>query len=227
MKSRGENSFIWLPSLGAWLYDRMMSGPSTSAQYADISRDLVAFGLGRRLLDVGTGPGRLLAEIRKLDPNVELYGLDISHAMVKLATRNLNGQTVSLQIGSIRRTGFEASFFNVVTCSGSFYLWDEPVACIEEIHRILAPGGSAFLYESIRDYNQQAFRTALQNNLQREGLLRRLIAPHFLRKQLSMTYSTDEIQSIVAQTSFAAHASITPISLGGLPIWLKIVLQRA
>ena len=90
-----------------------------------------------------------------------------------------------------------------------------------------SPGGSAFLYESIRDYNQQAFRTALQNNLQREGLLRRLIAPHFLRKQLSMTYSTDEIQSIVAQTSFAAHASITPISLGGLPIWLKIVLQRA
>jgi ubiquinone/menaquinone biosynthesis C-methylase UbiE len=216
-----------MPAFAARLYDRMMSGPASSAHYADMARDLTAQGVGRRLLDVGTGPGRLLGEIRKLDDSVELHGLDLSSAMVDLATRKLDGQAVSLHAGSIRRTEFASDFFDVVTCAGSFYLWDEPAACLAEIHRILAPGGAAYLYETLRDCNRQAFEAALRDNLRREPLLRRLLAPRFLRKQLRMTYTAEEIRSIAAQTPFAGSATVTPISLGGLPVWARIELRRA
>ncbi len=57
---------------GQRAHTQVWSRPSASGQFADIARDLVERGVGERLLDVGTGPGRLLAELRKLDPEVEL-----------------------------------------------------------------------------------------------------------------------------------------------------------
>jgi len=226
MRSRGQASFVRIPKFGARLYDKMMTGHSAEAHFADIARDVVDRGVGRRLLDVGTGPGRLLAEVRKLNPEVELHGLDISAAMVELAERNLRGDKVQLSLGSIRSTSYETGFFDTVICSGSFYLWDEPIACLGEIHRILAVGGRACLYESTRDFDPEAFRKALQHNLREEPLLRKCLAPHFLRRQLAMTYSTDEIRSIVAQTQFSAHTEVAPVTLGGLPVWLRVALTK-
>ncbi len=90
-----------------------------------------------RLLDVGTGPARLLLEVHRLNPHIALFGLDISHAMVELATKNLSGMNAQIRLGNIRATHYDSDFFDFVTCSGSFYLWDNAVEGLEETYRIL------------------------------------------------------------------------------------------
>jgi len=225
MPSRGETDFVRLPPFAAGLYDRMLRGRGPDSHYADLAKDLLAQGARGRLLDVGTGPGRLLVELRAAAPSLELHGLDISPAMVALARRTL-GSGAELRVGSIAGTDYPAASFDVVTCSGSFYLWDEPQAGLAEVHRLLAPGGAAHLYESTRDYDRPALKAALARNLAGERLVRRLLAPRFLERQLAMTYTAEEVRGIVARTPFAGRCSITPLTLGGLPVWMRVTLRR-
>jgi ubiquinone/menaquinone biosynthesis C-methylase UbiE len=215
-----------MPGFGAWLYDHLMRGKALDDHYADIARDLLARGATGRLLDVGMGPGRVLAELHRLDASLSLHGLDISDAMIKLARRNLSPIQADLRSGSIAHTDYDADFFDVVTCAGSFYLWDHPEAGLNEAYRILRPGRMAHLYESVRDHDASGFQAALKRNQKDTSFLHRLVGPYFLRRQLRMTYSTAEIRQIVMRSHFGTRHSFEPITLGGLPIWLRISLTK-
>lgn len=182
MSSRGEGSFVNLPRFGARLYNSLTRTRPIEALFKEVGQYLASKIRHGRLLDVGTGPGWLLFEIYRLAPEIELFGLDISDSMVQLAKKNLSGIRVDLRQGNIRSTNYESNFFDVVTCTGSFYLWDHPEECLEEIYRILKENQSACLFETYRDFDNGEFRRTLKTNLQKENLLRRLITPFFLKK---------------------------------------------
>jgi ubiquinone/menaquinone biosynthesis C-methylase UbiE len=226
MSSRGESSFSRLPGFGARLYDSMSRAHAIKAQFKEIAQFLVSRVKGGRVLDVGMGPGRLLLEIHRLNPALELYGLDVSGSMVRLAGQNLAGIKTDLRQGSIEQTDFGGNFFDLVTCTGSFYLWERPEACLGEVFRILKGERSAYLFETYSDYNHDAFRDALRVNLRNETLLRKLLTPAFLKRQLRMTYRSDEVVAIIGRTAFADSYSIEKAVLAGLPIWLRIELAK-
>jgi hypothetical protein len=110
---------------------------------------------------------------------------------------------------------------------GSFYLWDEPVECVDEIFRLLRPGCSAYLYESYGDCNAEAFRQALTDNLGRVDPIRRLISGFALKKQLRMTYRTDDYARLFERSAFAGSYALERVTLAGMPIWLRIRLKKA
>lgn len=226
MKSRGEDSFVNLPTFAAKLYNNLTRAKAIDVQHQDIARELVFKIDCGRILDVGTGPGRLLLEIHRLNPKIELFGLDISDAMVQLAKRNLSGIDVNIRQGSIQNTKYENNFFDIVTCTGSFYVWDNPKECLKEIFRIMKAGCSACLFETYQDFNEREVRAALKANLKGESLIRRLITPVFLMKQLRMTYRIDEIIEIIKCTRFSENYMIDKVTLGMLPAWLRIELTK-
>ena len=169
MKSRGETQFIRFPRFAAGLYSRLTRTHSLQKQYQEIAACLTSQVQSGRLLDIGTGPGWLLIELHKLNPGLQLYGLDISRAMIELAQQNLVGVTADLKLANVCATGYEGDFFDAVVCTGSFYLWDRPEQGLAEIHRILKPGCSVRLFETNRDYDRNAYRAALKANLKQEG----------------------------------------------------------
>ena len=226
MTSRGEIQFLRFPRLAAGLYSRLTQTHSLQQQYKEIAACLMSQVHSGRLLDVGTGPGQLLLEVHKLNPGLQLYGLDISKAMIELAQQNLVGVTTDLKMANVCATGYEGDLFDAVVCTGSFYLWDRPEQGLEEIHRILKPDCSAHLFETNRDYDRNAYRAALKANLKREGLAMRLFGPLLLAKALPMAYRPDEVEAIVGRTSFAGGCRIDSVVLVGLPIWMHIQLTK-
>lgn len=226
MKNRGERTFIELPRFGARLYDLLTDARPNRMQMREIARDLTSRLKEGRLLDAGTGPGRQLREIHRLNPAIELYGLDISRAMIDRARQNLSDIPVNLRQGSIEETEYETGFFDMVTCTGTFYLWQHPETGLNEVHRILKPGGAAVLFESYRDYDRAGLDEGLNQNFADLGLLRRLLAPMFLRKQLRMTCAFDEFARIIDRTAFAGHYTVEKITLGRLPVWARLVLEK-
>jgi 2-polyprenyl-3-methyl-5-hydroxy-6-metoxy-1,4-benzoquinol methylase len=120
MKSRGETQFLNFPPFAAGLYSRLTRTRSLQQQYREIAANLTSQVRSGRLLDIGTGPGWLLLEVHKQNPGVQLYGLDISQAMVELARQNLAGVTTNLKLANVCATGHENNFFDTVVCSGSF-----------------------------------------------------------------------------------------------------------
>jgi ubiquinone/menaquinone biosynthesis C-methylase UbiE len=226
VKERGQESFVGLPRFAARLYNSLTYLKAIERRHREIAHDLVSRIERGRLLDVGTGPGKLLLEVHQLNPDIELFGLDISEAMVQLARKNLAGIDASVQRGDIQSTDFSDDFFEMVTCTGSFYLWDSPEQGLEELFRILKKSQSAYLFETYQDCNKSEVQEALKANLRGESLVRRLTTPVFLKKLLRMTYRINEIAEIIQRTRFAASHSLEKITLGGLPAWLRIRLTK-
>ena len=225
-KDRGEKSFIKLPKIGARMYDKMMRLSPMQLQRREIAEDLVKHIKSGRLLDVGTGHARLLREIFNCNPEISLYGLDISEKMIDLAGENLEGVPVTLKSGNIKNPPFEDNFFDIVTSTGSLYLWDFPVTSINEIHRILKIGGQALIYESHKEYDKKEIKKIVRSNLQDEGWFSRKIVPSFLNKQLKMTYDVQELRHIIESSLFQSNYLIEKITLANLPIWLRIILKK-
>ncbi len=226
MTSRGQRSFVSLPSFAARLYNSLTQTRAMQRQYREIALDLASRMERGRILDVGTGTGRLLFELRQLNPAFELFGLDISASMAALARRQLSGIGADIRLGDMQHTGYDDNFFDMVTCTGSFYLWDFPRECLDEVFRILKPGRSAYLFETYRECDRAEVRKAIKSNLQGESPLRRVIAPRLFSKQLRMTYNTAEVGAILRQTRFAPSNAIDRITLVGVPAWLRIRLTK-
>ena len=226
MKTRGESYFIGLPRFGARLYDRFLNVEPIQARIPEIAHDLVPRTEGGKLLDVGTGPGRLLVEINRLNPDLDLFGLDISASMIKVARNNLQNIPANLQVGSIQHTNYDSNFFSIVTCSGSFYLWDYPEESIEEIYRILKEGQSAYLFEVYKDINKEECQIALKNNLRQLNWIRRLFGPFAIRESIKKSYRIEDITKIIKKTSFASSFSLEKIKLSGIPMWVCITLKK-
>lgn len=226
MSNRGESSFVKLPKFAAKQYDKMMQLEPMREQRVQIAEILISQITEGTLLDIGTGHGRLLIEINKLNPKIELYGLDISEKMIDLAKANLKNINANLQTGNITSTNYGNDYFDLVTCTGSFYLWDAPVEGLNEIHRILKTKKTAILFESHKEYNESNLKEQIKRNLAREGFINRKLVPRFLKKQLKMTYDIKELEEIINSSLFKNHYSIQKITLVNLPIWLKIEIKK-
>ena len=95
---------------------------------------------GMRLLEVGCGLGHLVGQ---LSSDFVTLGLDINHwALVK--ARSVASST-NLQVGSAQELPFSNESFGAVIIKHVVEHLDKPERCIEELGRILAPGGVLIL----------------------------------------------------------------------------------
>jgi ubiquinone/menaquinone biosynthesis C-methylase UbiE len=223
---RGEQNFIKLPVFGAKIYNKMMNITPVQNQISQIAQDLLKVINKGRLLDIGTGHGNLLKEIHKFNPQIELYGLDISKAMIEVAKTNLTQIQVNLMQGNIISPIYEKDFFDLITCTGSFYLWNQPRESLNEIYRILKPNCKAVLFETYKNYDKEQFKRALKQNLKDESFLNKKLLPRFLRKQLRMTYSVEDVEEVIKSTEFANLYEILKVTIASLPIWMRIELRK-
>lgn len=96
-----------------------------------------ALGRAPRVLEVGCGTGKWLADLSPASPG--LFGLDLSMGMLRQARR----QQVSLSLsrGQAERLPFPARSFDLVYCVNAIHHFDRPAAFVSEACRLLRPGG--------------------------------------------------------------------------------------
>jgi ubiquinone/menaquinone biosynthesis C-methylase UbiE len=200
--------------------------------YREIAEQLSLPGQGR-LLDVGTGTGLQLMAVHAMVPDIELFGLDLSAAALDLARLHLRGLDVDLRQGSIARTSYDDDCFDIVTCNASMSYWDDPVACFDEIYRILAPGGRAVLFEPQKDVDIDEVSATIRANLADKSPLRRFMAVslnvfglrcgHVLGLKLR---SFQELEDLAFLSEFGSSHTIERTTLQNLPIFARITLMK-
>jgi ubiquinone/menaquinone biosynthesis C-methylase UbiE len=168
-----------------------------------------------------------------MKPQLELYGLDVSSWAIEIAKRYLDPVIFDLRVSSIERTPYPDAYFDIVTCASSMSYWENLVACFNEIHRILKPGGSAHLFEpqDLIDINE-VDRT-IRDNMQGKGWLRTNLAVAINRFALQRgsriglrLYSTSEIEGVVSQSMFNDHVTVERVTLQNLPIFMCVILRK-
>lgn len=86
-----------------------------------------------RILDVGCGLGFFLSAI---DEGWEKHGVEVSGFAAAHA-----GSWGRVFHGTLKEAGYEDSYFDIVVCHHVIEHVEDPVALVNEIHRILRPGG--------------------------------------------------------------------------------------
>jgi ubiquinone/menaquinone biosynthesis C-methylase UbiE len=130
-------------------YNRMANG-LWSGVYKRPAADIAAAAPpGAELLDVGTGPGRLLVELARLRADLKLTGLDVSKDMVAHAGHNLApfGDRAAALVGDVARLPFPDDSFDVIVSSLSVHHWPDVPAGAAELGRVLRPGGQLRIYD--------------------------------------------------------------------------------
>lgn len=101
-----------------------------------------------RIVDLGTGTGRMLTLLAPLAKEAE--GLDLSHHMLTVARANLNRADVRnarVRQGDVTDTPFESSSADLVIVHQVLHYLENPETVLAEAARILRPGGRLLLVD--------------------------------------------------------------------------------
>jgi ubiquinone/menaquinone biosynthesis C-methylase UbiE len=91
---------------------------------------------GKRVLDVGCGKGRFARVFHQQEPEAELWGLDISEAMLRFVPEGIHTRA-----GSMTELPFEDNFFDGAYATESLEHAVEIGKAASEICRVVKPGG--------------------------------------------------------------------------------------
>jgi ubiquinone/menaquinone biosynthesis C-methylase UbiE len=101
-----------------------------------------------RVLEIGFGNGKFFAELNARADNMQISGIDLSHEMVTEAVKNnidlFERGNLKLSVGDSNDLPFPDNSFNKVYCINVIYFWELPEIHLNEIHRVLMPGGQVY-----------------------------------------------------------------------------------
>ncbi len=97
-----------------------------------------------RILDVACGTGNFLAKLKKVNKNIDFFGIDESEAMIRIAQEK-NGD-VKFSVSKAEALSFPGNYFNLITTTDAFYYFKDKERAISEFHRVLKPGGYLFIF---------------------------------------------------------------------------------
>ena len=108
-----------------------------------------------RVLDLACGTGRTLRMIRGMLPKASLYGVDLSPAYLRKANELLSeipGELPQLMQSNAESLPYLDNYFHAVTCVFLFHELPAEArqAVIDQAFRVLQPGGSIVICDSIQ-----------------------------------------------------------------------------
>lgn len=182
-----------------------------------LAREIPASG---KILEVAPGPGYLAIELAKRG-QYRITGLDISRTCVKIARENAARESVPVdfQLGNASAMPFTDGSFDFIVCRAAFKNFSEPEEALNEMFRVLRPGGRALII----DLRKDASMDDIKSYVQRPGVGRLdalIIKLTFRYVLIPRAYSADQFMAMAARSKFGKCA----LSISG--IGMEVTLKR-
>jgi ubiquinone/menaquinone biosynthesis C-methylase UbiE len=172
---------------------------------------------GSRVLEVAPGPGYLAIELARLS-GASVTGVDISRSFVRIARDNASKADVRVEFehGDAADLPFPDAQFDFVACRAAFKNFSRPLAAINEMHRVLKPGGTGVIIDLRKDFSPRAVKDYTKKHGLLAGWLIRLTFSAMLKKR---AYTNESISDLAARSQFGqGEIRLDPI---GFELWLR------
>ena len=141
----------WRPALARAF--KGVTGPGM-AEEVRIARLLLGLGPGDVVLDVGCGPGNFTREFARAVGDAGLaVGIDASSTMLTRGVSELEAAglaNLALIRGDATQLPFQDGVFDGLCCFAALHLFADPFATLDEMRRVLGPGGRIAIMTSVR-----------------------------------------------------------------------------
>jgi ubiquinone/menaquinone biosynthesis C-methylase UbiE len=167
---------------------------------------------GNIVLEVAPGPGYLAIELAKRGYNVT--ALDISRSFVRIARRNARdaGVAVDVRHGNAAEMPFADGSFDFIVCVAAFKNFSDPIGALNEMHRVLKPGGQATVFDLRKDAAREDIEAEVRR-MQLSAMNAQLTRWAFNLMLLRRAYTSGQLQQMAKHTRFG-HWEVTPEGIG-------------
>lgn len=174
---------------------------------------------GSEILEVAPGPGFVSIELARGGRH-RVTGLDISSTFVEIAKKNAieAGVNAAFQQGNASQMPFAENSFDFVVCRAAFKNFSEPVKAIEEMRRVLRPGGTGEIIDLRRDASMRditdyvdSMGVNVANGLFMKFTFRFMLLPR--------AYTVEQFKWMLAQVPFTR--TWTEETSVGLGVWFE------
>jgi ubiquinone/menaquinone biosynthesis C-methylase UbiE len=174
-------------------------------EYVDLARRISGqIPQESAVLEVAPGPGYFCIELAKLG-SYAIIGLDISRTFVKMATKSAAeaGVRVVFRQGSASNMPLQKDSFDFLICRAAFKNFADPVGALQEMCRVLRPGGRGLII----DLKRNASPETIDHHVDGMGLSwfnRIMTKMVFKGMLLKSAYMKEEFERMLAQTEFSS-----------------------
>jgi SAM-dependent methyltransferase len=145
------------------------------------------------ILDIGCGGGRTINKLAKIANIGKVYGIDYSDECVTVSRKTNNkfikSGRVDVQKGQVSSLPYPDNRFDLITAIEAYYYWPDLGHDMEEILRVLKPGGILIIIGGL--YKNSKF------DIRHQKLVKKLL------KTLNMHYhSPEELHDIFSKAGY-------------------------
>jgi ubiquinone/menaquinone biosynthesis C-methylase UbiE len=199
-------------------YGRIAAMPQMALLRRFVARRAVAMKSAGQAADIGCGPGLLVVELARRAPGLHVTGVDLSDEMLAQgqvhAARAGVGDRVSFRQGDAGQIPFPAGSLDLVVSTLSLHHWRDPVAVLNEVARVLRPGGAFLIFDLRRDL-AVPFWLLL-------WFATHVVVPRALRHASEPMGSRNAAYTPTEAAQLAAASHLTDWRITGGPLWLTI-----
>lgn len=158
---------------------------------------------GSTILELAPGPGYLSIELARLG-NYHIVGLDISATFVEIAQAKAReaGVTIDFRQGNASHMPLTDASFDFLVCSAAFKNFSEPLQALDEMFRVLKPGGKALIIDLRPDVPLEAIDKHIREDMALTGINYLMTKWTFKHMLLKRAYTKDEFRQLAAQSKF-------------------------
>jgi SAM-dependent methyltransferase len=136
---------LWRPIVSRAFFGLFGPGPAAERRLA---LEMLDVSSGDRVIDVGCGPGNYTRDLAVAAGDGLVVGIDASGAMVAAAAKRSSRPNTAYLRGDACALPFEDGTFDAACSVGVIHMIEKPMLALEEIVRVLAPGGRLMIVVS-------------------------------------------------------------------------------
>jgi SAM-dependent methyltransferase len=148
---------FWRPTVIKYLFGRKLNFDEESG----IILRMLDLSPTDRVLDVGCGPGNYTRRIAEKSTEGTVVGIDPSEAMLARAVNHGVSGNLAYVRGDAAELPFRDAKFDAVCCVGVIHLLEDPMVGLDEMVRVLAPGGRVAIGATRSERRESSYRRGI------------------------------------------------------------------